>query len=114
MFPLLERFMIRETDVKDICVELAERGTIENTWGGDSRKPRDGTSLVWGVSLRYDLGNSHPPWAAAFLIGAGANQGFTLALEAASVRNARPFGAHPRSLLSSPVAWRHRGPAGRE
>jgi len=45
MFALLERFMIRETDVKDICVELARCGTIENTWGGGNRKPRDDTTL---------------------------------------------------------------------
>lgn len=45
MCPLLERFMIRETDVKDVCVALADRGTIENTWGGGKRKPRDGTTL---------------------------------------------------------------------
>ena len=45
MIPLLERFMIRETDVKDICVELAKCGTIENTWGGGNRKPQEGTTL---------------------------------------------------------------------
>lgn len=45
MFALLERFMIRETDVKDICVELARCGTIENTWGGGNRKPRADTTL---------------------------------------------------------------------
>lgn len=38
---LLERFMLRETNVKDICVQLAAAGKIENTWGGGNRKPRD-------------------------------------------------------------------------
>jgi three-Cys-motif partner protein len=38
---LLENFMLRETDAKDICVRLAEEGVIENTWGGGRRKPRD-------------------------------------------------------------------------
>jgi three-Cys-motif partner protein len=38
---LLQAFMLRETNVKDICVELAEARKIENTWGGGNRKPRD-------------------------------------------------------------------------
>jgi three-Cys-motif partner protein len=38
---LLEAYMLRETNVKDICVELAKAGKIENTWGGGNRKPRD-------------------------------------------------------------------------
>jgi len=29
---LLEPFMLRETNVKDICKEMAERGRIEPTW----------------------------------------------------------------------------------
>ena len=33
--------MLRETDVKDICVNLAKAGEIENTWGSGNRKPRD-------------------------------------------------------------------------
>jgi three-Cys-motif partner protein len=37
---LLEAFMLRETDVKDICVALAKSGHIENTWGGGNRKPQ--------------------------------------------------------------------------
>jgi hypothetical protein len=32
---------LRETNVKDICVELAKTGKIENTWGIGNRKPRD-------------------------------------------------------------------------
>ena len=38
---LLQAFMLRETNVKDICVELAKAGKIENTWGSGNRKPRD-------------------------------------------------------------------------
>lgn len=38
---LLQAFMLRETNVKDICVDLAKVGKIENTWGGGNRKPRD-------------------------------------------------------------------------
>jgi three-Cys-motif partner protein len=38
---LLQPFMLRETNVKDICVDLAKAGQIENTWGGGNRKPRD-------------------------------------------------------------------------
>lgn len=38
---LLEAHMLRETNVKDICVALAKSGEIQNTWGGGNRKPRD-------------------------------------------------------------------------
>jgi hypothetical protein len=38
---LLQAYMLRETNVKDICVDLAKAGGIENTWGGRNRKPRD-------------------------------------------------------------------------
>jgi three-Cys-motif partner protein len=38
---LLEPYMLRETDVKDICVDLARDGRIRNTWGGGNRKPQD-------------------------------------------------------------------------
>lgn len=38
---LLEAFMMRETNVKDVCIELAREGKIENTWGGGVRKPKD-------------------------------------------------------------------------
>lgn len=38
---LLQPFMLRETNVKDICVELAKAGKIANVWGGGNRKPRD-------------------------------------------------------------------------
>jgi hypothetical protein len=33
--------MLRVTNVKDICVELAKMGKVKNTWGGGNRKPRD-------------------------------------------------------------------------
>jgi len=33
--------MLRETNVKDICVELAKAGRIDKTWGGGNRKPQD-------------------------------------------------------------------------
>ena len=38
---LLQPYMLRETNVKDICVALAKVGKIENTWGAGNRKPRD-------------------------------------------------------------------------
>jgi three-Cys-motif partner protein len=40
---LLQAFMLRETNVKDICVKLAKDGAIQNTWGTGHRKPRDET-----------------------------------------------------------------------
>jgi len=42
---ILERYMLRETNVKDMCLELAKTGKIENTWGKGNRKPRD-TSII--------------------------------------------------------------------
>jgi len=39
---LLHAYMLRITNVKDICVDLAKAGKIKNTWGGGNRKPRDG------------------------------------------------------------------------
>jgi three-Cys-motif partner protein len=38
---LLEPYMLRVTNVKDICVTLAKAGKIKRSWGGGSRKPRD-------------------------------------------------------------------------
>jgi len=38
---LLRAHMLRVTNVKDICVDLAKAGKIENTWGSGNRKPRD-------------------------------------------------------------------------
>jgi hypothetical protein len=42
---ILEAFMLRETNVKDLCVELAKSGRIENTWGSGLRKPNDNTVI---------------------------------------------------------------------
>jgi three-Cys-motif partner protein len=39
---LLQAYMLRETNVKDLCVNLAKAGRIETTWGGGARKPREG------------------------------------------------------------------------
>ena len=38
---LLQAHMLRITNVKDVCVDLAKNGKIDNTWGGGTRKPRD-------------------------------------------------------------------------
>jgi len=43
---LLQAFMLRETNVKDVCVELAREGKIENTWGGGTRKPNDQAQIT--------------------------------------------------------------------
>jgi three-Cys-motif partner protein len=42
---LLKGFMLRETNVKDICVAMAKEGKIENSWGGGSRKPKNNTII---------------------------------------------------------------------
>ncbi|MGE5540380.1 MAG: three-Cys-motif partner protein TcmP [Gemmatimonas sp.] len=39
---LLQAFMLRVTNVKDLCAELAKAGAIERTWGSGNRKPQDG------------------------------------------------------------------------
>jgi three-Cys-motif partner protein len=38
---LLQPCMLRETNIKDVCVVLAKSGQIENTWGGGGRKPKE-------------------------------------------------------------------------
>ncbi len=38
---VLQEFVLRVTNVKDICVALSRAGKIENSWGGGKRKPRD-------------------------------------------------------------------------
>jgi hypothetical protein len=43
---LLQAFMLRETNLKDVCVELAREGQIKNSWGGGPRKPSDQTQLI--------------------------------------------------------------------
>jgi len=42
---LLHRFILRETNVKDICVEMSRSGEIANTWGTGNRKPRDDSPI---------------------------------------------------------------------
>jgi three-Cys-motif partner protein len=42
---VLQRFVLRETNVKDICVALARDDRIERTWGSGNRKPSD-TDLI--------------------------------------------------------------------
>jgi hypothetical protein len=37
---LLQEYVLRLTNVKDICVELAKASKIQNSWGGN-RKPKD-------------------------------------------------------------------------
>ena len=43
---LLEAFILRETNVKDACVELARKGKIQNSWGDGRRKPNDQTRIT--------------------------------------------------------------------
>jgi three-Cys-motif partner protein len=38
---LLQRYMLRETNVKDICAALAKSGIVDRTWGAGNRKPKD-------------------------------------------------------------------------
>jgi three-Cys-motif partner protein len=38
---ILQAYMLRVTNVKDICVDLAKGGAIEQPWSGGTRKPRD-------------------------------------------------------------------------
>jgi three-Cys-motif partner protein len=49
---LLQPYMLRETNVKDICVELARAGRIENTWGGGNRKPKDADII--GIKTNHE------------------------------------------------------------
>lgn len=42
---LLEEFMIRETDLKNICADLEKVGNLERTWGPGNRKPDIGTEI---------------------------------------------------------------------
>ena len=42
---LLRTYMLRETNVKDICVALSKEGKIENSWGGGNRKPSDASVI---------------------------------------------------------------------
>jgi three-Cys-motif partner protein len=48
---LLPKYMLRVTNVKDICVELAAESKIANTWGGGNRKPQDETLIKFIAPL---------------------------------------------------------------
>lgn len=43
---LLQSFILRETNVKDVCVNLAKRGLVAKNWGGGTSKPIDGTVII--------------------------------------------------------------------
>lgn len=43
---LLEGHMLRVTNVKDICLDLAKAGKLANTWGGGNRKPHDEDTII--------------------------------------------------------------------
>jgi hypothetical protein len=47
---LLQAYMLRVTNVKDICVDLAKIGEIEQTWNGGPRKPRDQDAIKLKLS----------------------------------------------------------------
>lgn len=42
---ILPEFMLRETNMKDLCVELEKAGKIRKTWGAGGRKPGDGSQI---------------------------------------------------------------------
>ena len=42
---LLQAYMLRETNVKDVCCDLAAEGKIERSWGAGNRKPNDVTVI---------------------------------------------------------------------
>ena len=50
---LLQAHMLRETNIKDVCIELAKVGKIENTWGARPRKPSDKDNIVLKISTSY-------------------------------------------------------------
>jgi len=43
---LMQAYMLREPNVKDICVSLARDGKISNSWGTGGRKPNDDTIIT--------------------------------------------------------------------
>ena len=49
---LLQAHMVRETNVKDICIDLAIAGKIKMTWGGRNRKPNDDSVIEINVFSR--------------------------------------------------------------
>lgn len=42
---VLQVHMLRETNVKDLCVALARTGQVQNTWGKGNRKPKDDSMI---------------------------------------------------------------------
>ncbi len=42
---LMQSFMLRETNIKIICIDLFKAGKIENTWGSGNRRP-NGDSVI--------------------------------------------------------------------
>lgn len=48
---LLVPYMLRVTNIKDICVDLAKAGVIRNSWGGGNRKPQDDDQIELIVSV---------------------------------------------------------------
>lgn len=49
---ILQKYMLRETDVKDICVELELSGKLENTWGSKPRKPRNDDHIMLKAPIK--------------------------------------------------------------
>jgi three-Cys-motif partner protein len=43
---LLEPFMLRETNVKNLCADLAREGSIHRTWGAGKRKPSGNSTIT--------------------------------------------------------------------
>jgi three-Cys-motif partner protein len=43
---LLQTFMLRETNVKDVCLDLHKEGAILNTWAPANRKPTDASRIA--------------------------------------------------------------------
>jgi hypothetical protein len=49
---VLELFVLRETNVKDVCVRLAQDGLIDNTWKPASKnKPYDGSPITLSKAM---------------------------------------------------------------
>jgi three-Cys-motif partner protein len=51
---LLQVYMLRETNIKDICVNLAKADMVENTWGGGNRKPQDSSPIKLKTKARHE------------------------------------------------------------
>ena len=50
LIKIMEQFMLRETNVKDLCVELANEGKILNTWKiAGKLKPVDSSRIELGA-----------------------------------------------------------------